>query len=96
MILKTFYSPNLLCICPSLFETNLINIACTKNSQELLASQVPVLKRNKATNSRASNHPFFSCSETVKSLAFVNLFEDPEKEGGRGGGCRISFPSAIL
>ena len=39
------------------------NIASTKNSQEFLASQVPVLKRNKATNSSTSNHPFFSCNE---------------------------------
>ena len=35
------------------------NIASTKNSQDS-ASQVPVLKRNKATNSRTSKHPFFT------------------------------------
>jgi len=35
------------------------NIAATKNSQEFLASQVLVLRRNKATNSGRSNHPFF-------------------------------------
>ena len=39
------------------------NIASTKTSQEFLASQVPVLKRNKATNASTSNHPFFSCNE---------------------------------
>ena len=39
------------------------NIASTKNCEEFLASQVPVLKRNKATNSSISNHPFFSCKE---------------------------------
>ena len=33
------------------------NIASTKNSQEFLASQVPVLKRNKATNSTACTEP---------------------------------------
>ena len=47
------------------------NIASTKNSQEFLASQVPVLKRNKATNSSTSNHPFFSCNEL---FIFGNLF----------------------
>ena len=39
------------------------NIASTNYSQEFLASQVPVLKRNKATNASTSNHPFFSCNE---------------------------------
>ena len=39
------------------------NIAFTKNCQDFLASQVPVLKRSKATNSSTSNHPFFSCNE---------------------------------
>ena len=36
------------------------NIASTKNSQEFLTSQVPVLKRNKATNSSTSDHPFYT------------------------------------
>ena len=40
------------------------NIASTKNSQEFLASQVSVLRRNKATNSSTSNRPFFSCTES--------------------------------
>ena len=43
--LKNFYSSNLLCICPSLFETPILtrqNIASTKNSQEFLTSQVSV------------------------------------------------------
>ena len=44
----------------------------TKNCQEFLASQVPVLKRNKATNSRTSNHPF---SAAMKTLVFGNLFK---------------------
>ena len=39
------------------------NIASTKNSQDVLASQVFVLRRNKATNSSTSNRPFFSCTE---------------------------------
>ena len=40
------------------------NIASTRNSQEFLASQVSVLRRNKATNSSTSNRPFFSCTES--------------------------------
>ena len=40
------------------------NIASTKNSQEFLASQVSVFRRNKATNSITSNRPFFSCTES--------------------------------
>ena len=44
----------------------------TKNCQEFLASQVPVLKRNKATNSSTSNHPF---SAAMKTLVFGNLFK---------------------
>ena len=40
------------------------NIASTKNSQEFLASQVSVLRRNKANNSSTSNRPFFSCTES--------------------------------
>ena len=39
------------------------NIASTKNSQEFLASQVSVLRRNKANNSSTSNRPFFSCTD---------------------------------
>ena len=64
---ENFYSSNLLCICPSLFETN---IKKAKYSiYEFFASQVPVLTRNKATNSSASNNPF---SPTVKILVFGN------------------------
>ena len=40
------------------------NIASRENSQEFLASQVSVLRRNKATNSSTSNRPFFSCTES--------------------------------
>ena len=39
-------------------------ILSTKNSQEFLASQVSVLRRNKATNSSTSNHPFSSYTES--------------------------------
>ena len=64
--LKNFRSSNIYCICPSLFKTPILtrqNIASTKNSQEFLASQVSVLRRNKATNSSTSNRPYFSCTE---------------------------------
>ena len=37
-------------------------ILSMKNSQEFLASQDSVLRRNKATNSSTSNRPFFSCT----------------------------------
>ena len=40
------------------------NIASTKNSQDVLTSQVSVLRINKATNSSTSNRPFFSCAES--------------------------------
>ena len=39
-------------------------ILSMKNSQEFLASQDSVLRRNKATNSSTSNRPFFSCTES--------------------------------
>ena len=39
-------------------------ILSTKNSQEFLASQVFVLRRNKATNSSTSNRLFSSCTES--------------------------------
>ena len=39
-------------------------ILSTKNSQEFLASQDSVLRRNKATNSSTSNRPFFCCTES--------------------------------
>ena len=41
------------------------NIASRENSQEFLASQVSVLRRNKATNSSTSNRPFFGCTESL-------------------------------
>ena len=49
------------------------NTASTKNCQEFLAWQFPVLKTNKATNSSTSNHPVFSCNENPW-LVFGNLF----------------------
>ena len=39
-------------------------ILSTKNSQEFLASQVSVLRRNKATNTSTSNRLFSSCTES--------------------------------
>ena len=48
----------------------------TKNSQKVLASQVSVLRRNKATNSSTSNCPFFSCTESPCHLVFYSRFLD--------------------
>ena len=48
------------------------NILSTKNSQEFLALQVSVFRRNEATNSSNSNRPFFSYTE---SLLLGNLFK---------------------
>jgi len=45
------------------------NIAYTKNSQQFLASQVSVLRGNKATNSSTSNIPF-----SVALKAFVLVY----------------------
>ena len=39
-------------------------ILSTKNSQEFLASQVSVLRRNQATNSSTCNRPLFSYTES--------------------------------
>ena len=46
--MKKFYLSHLLCICPSLFETHLnkANYIIYENSEEFLASQVSVLRRN--------------------------------------------------
>ena len=45
------------------FDTNIIltkqNAASTKNSQQFLASQVSVFRRNRVTDSNTSKHPFF-------------------------------------
>ena len=76
IFIKNFYSSNLLCICPSLLETNLnkakYSSYCTKNCQAFLASQVPVLKRNKATNFSLLLIIHFSAA--MKTLVFGNLF----------------------
>jgi len=50
------------------------NIASTKNSQQFLASQVSVLRRNKAKNSSTSKHPFFSCNESPCTRQFIQAF----------------------
>ena len=50
-------------------------ILSTKNSQEFLASQVSVLRRNKATNSSTSNRPFFSCTESPCTWSFIQGFK---------------------
>ena len=50
------------------------NIASTKNSQQILASQVFVLRRNKAKNSSTSKHPFLSCSESPCTWQFIQAF----------------------
>ena len=47
------------------------NIASTKT--QFLASQVSVLRRNKANNSSTSNRPFFSCTES--HIVLGNLFK---------------------
>ena len=71
--LKNFPSSNLLCVYPSLFAIQPTltkqNIAYTKNSQQFLASQVSVLRGNKANNSSASNIPF-----SVALKAFVLVY----------------------
>ena len=75
VILKNFYSSHLLCICPSLLETNLnkAKYSFFEKPSEFLALQVPVLKRNKATNSSTSNHPFFSCNQNPHGNLFTLL-----------------------
>ena len=51
-------------------------MASTENSQEFLASQVSVLRRNKATNFSTSNRPFFSCTESPLYLVIYSSFLD--------------------
>ena len=66
MRLKNFYLSKLLCIWSFLFKKKSHkkqNMASTEISHQFLASKVPILGQNKATNSSNSNHPFFSCSE---------------------------------
>ena len=53
------------------FKKTRQNILPTKNSQEFLASQVSVLRRNKATNSSTSNCLFFSCTESPCNWWFI-------------------------
>ena len=52
------------------------------------ASQVPVLRRNRATNCRASTHPFFSCNEKhciypIRKVSFLRGDKDEEKYDNR-------------
>ena len=47
-------------------------IASTESSYQFLAPKVPVLRRNKATNSSTSTDPF---SAATKTLVLGNLFK---------------------
>ena len=72
--LNNFYLSKLLCIFPSLFAKNL-NKALTSteiSAYQFLALKVPVLRRNKATNSSTSTDPF---SAATKTLVLGNLFK---------------------
>ena len=63
----------LLCICPNLFSKKIStkhDIASTKNSYQFLVPKVPVLRRNRATNSSTSNDPF---SAATKAQVLGNL-----------------------
>ena len=74
--LNNFYLSKLLCIFPSLFTKNLnkahIPVTSTKISYQFLGLKVPVLRRNKATNSSTSTDPF---SAATKTLVLGNLFK---------------------
>ena len=85
-IRELLYSSNLLCIWPSLLDTNLNieqNIASTKNCQEFLASQVPVLKRNKATNASSSNHPFSAVMNPSYLVIYSSFLDLPSHSHGK-------------
>ena len=49
-------------------------IASTEISFQFLATKVPILRRNKVTNSSTSNHPFFSCNENPCACWFIPGF----------------------
>ena len=72
--LKNFHSSNFVFV-PLFWKPILTkqNIASPKDSQQFLASQVCVWRRNKATNSSTSYHPFFSCTESP--YTWYNLFK---------------------
>ena len=73
--LNNFYLSNLLCIFSLLFSQKIStkdDITSTEISYQFLALKVPVLRRNKATNSSTSTDPF---SAATKTLVLGNLFK---------------------
>ena len=71
--LTNFYLSKLLCICPSLFKKSSAkqDIAFTEISVQFLALKIPILRRNKGTNSSTSKDPF---SAAMKTLVLGNSF----------------------
>ena len=59
------------------FDTNIIltkqNAASTKNSQQFLASQVSVFRRNKVTDSNTSKHPFFTFITFTREFCHLGM-----------------------
>jgi len=77
--LNNFYLSKLLCIFPSLFCKKVStkhDITSTEISYRFLALKVPVLRRNKATNSSASTDPFSTATKTV-ALGNLSLKDLP-------------------
>ena len=59
------------------FDTNIIltkqNAASTKNSQQFLASQVSVFRRNRVTDSNTSKHPFFTFITFTREFCHLGM-----------------------
>ena len=58
-------------------DTNIIltkqNAASTKNSQQFLASQVSVFRRNRVTDSNTSKHPFFTFITFTREFCHLGM-----------------------
>ena len=64
---------------------NKANIASTEITDQFLTpnAKVPVLRRNKATNSSTSTHPFSAATKTLKLEIYSNFLDLPSHSHGQ-------------
>ena len=80
----TRYLSKLLCIFSSLFTKNLNKARYNiyGNLLPVLALKVPVLRRNKATNSSTSTDPFSTATKTLAKVIYSSLKDLPSHSHG--------------
>ena len=83
--LNNYYLSKLLCIFPSLFTKNLNKARYNiyGNLLPVFSTNVPVLRRNKATNSRILTYPFSAATKTfVLGIIYSSLKDLPSHSHG--------------